>query len=273
MSIKEDLAFVENIDEFPSMPSVVLTLMSKLNDPETTVTEIEQLINMDPGLVSYILNLTNSLIFGLREEVYDVSRAVVLLGLSNMRSMMTSYSIRLLCKIITNPNAQEYLWGHSLSVGVMAKVISQKVYGSEQPNAYVFGLLHDIGKIALYIHNPRKFQKSLEVGIDKGMDFVYCEKQLFGYSHIEAGYFMTGKLGFSQKMKDIVLFHHDPEFAPPGDKMPWIVSLSNELSHHIYDNKTIDLRRYLEQINLSEDEFNEVVRDAQQQVEQYRSLL
>jgi putative nucleotidyltransferase with HDIG domain len=273
MSIKEELSFIENIEEFPSMPSVVLTLMSKLNDPDTTIMELEELINMDPGLVSYVLKLTNSLIFGLREEVYVISRAIVLLGMSNLKSLMTSYSIRLLCKVITNPHAQEYIWNHSLSVAVITKVISEKIMGGQQPDAYVFGLLHDIGKIVLYVHNGKKFQDALEHGVKKNLDFVSAEKKFFGFSHIEAGYFMTAKLGFSQKMKNIILFHHDPEFGPADDKAHWIVALANELAHHIYDNKAIDIRRYLDQINLTEDEFKDIVKNAQDQVEKYQSLL
>jgi len=273
MSIREKLEFIDNIEEFPSMPSVVLTLMSKLNDPNTTIMELEKLINMDPGLVSYILKLTNSLIFGLREEVYSVSRAIVLLGMSNLRSLMTSYSIRLLCKIITNPQAQEYIWNHSLSVAVITKVLSAKKFPHDQPNAYVYGLLHDIGKIVLYIKDSAKFQESLERGIIKNLDFVSAEKELFDYSHVETGYFMVSKMGFSHEMKDIILFHHDPEFAPSTSIMPWIISLANELAHHIYDNKNIDIRRYLEKIQFSEEQFTEIVKDAQKQVEQYRSIL
>lgn len=273
MSIKEDLAFIDNIEEFPSMPSVVLTLMDKLNNPDTRLADLEKLINMDPGLVAYILRLTNSLIFGLREEVYSIPRAVLLLGMTNLRSLMTSYSIRLLCKVITNVHAQEYIWNHSLVVGVMSKVISTHVYGEEKPNAYVFGLLHDVGKITLYVYHGKRFQDALETGITRNMDFVSAEKKVFGFSHIEAGYFMVAKMGFSQKLKDIILFHHDPEFGPAHEKMHWIISLSNELAHHIYDNKAIDIRRYLDQINLSEKEFQTVVMEAQQQVELYRSVL
>lgn len=272
-SINERLAFIDNIEEFPSMPSVVLTLMSKLNDPDMSVTEIEKLINMDPGLVSYVLKITNSLIFGLREEVFSISRAIILLGMSNLRSMVTSYSIRLLCKAITHPNAQEYIWNHSLTVAVMAKIISERIYNQEQPHFYVFGLLHDVGKIVLYIKDPAKFQESLEKGIVKELDFVRAEKEIFNYSHIEAGYFMVGKLRFSQRMKDIVLFHHNPEFSPKNDITHWIISLANELAHHIYDNKPIDLKKYLQTLNLPQDQFNELVQHAQKQVEQYRALL
>ncbi|MCP5102089.1 MAG: HDOD domain-containing protein [bacterium] len=273
MSLKEDLAFIQNIEEFPSMPSVVLNLMAKMNDPEITVGEIEKYIDMDPALVSYILRITNSLIFGLREEVYSVRRAVTLIGMSNLKSLLTSYSIRLLCKTITHVDAQQYIWNHSLAVGVLARVIALKVYKKEQPEIYVLGLLHDIGKIVLYMHNGQGFLKSLEMGIAKNMDFVTAEKELFGYSHIEVGYFMMGKLEFSKSMKEIVLFHHDPEFCPPDDKFTWIVSLSNELAHHLYDNKNIDIRRYLEMIELSQEEFKEVVKVAQQQVQQYQAIL
>jgi putative nucleotidyltransferase with HDIG domain len=273
MRIKEELSYIENIEEFPSMPSIVLTLMGKMNDPDIKVAEIVKFINMDPALVSYILRITNSLIFGLREEVYSVNRAVILLGMSNLKSLLTSYSIRLLCKAIRNLHAQEYIWHHSLSVAVMSKVISEKITGTAQPEAYVMGLLHDIGKIVLYMHNPDKFQESLERGILLGMDFVYTETKVFGYSHIEAGYLMVDKLNFSKKMKNVVLFHHDPEFGPAGEKMHWIVSLSNELAHYMDDNKPIDLRRYLEQINVSEKDFNLIIQNATEHIKRYKEIL
>lgn len=273
MSLKEQLAFIDKIEEFPSMPSVVLNLMSKLNDPDITVSEIEELINMDPALVSYVLKIVNSLLYGFREEVLSVRRGVTLIGANNLKSLLTSYSIRILCKAITHPEAQQYIWNHSVAVAVLARAVSLKVFGKEQPHAYVLGLLHDIGKIVLYIHNSTSFLESLELGVAKNMDFVYAEKELFGFSHVEAGYYMTGKLGFSKMMKDVVLFHHDPEFGAQDDVLTWIISLSNELAHYIFDNKVVDLRRYLEKVQLSEAAFAEVMESSQEQIQQYQSLL
>lgn len=273
MRLKEKLAFIDRIEEFPSMPSVVLNLMSKLNDPDISIAEIEKFINMDPALVSYILRITNSLIFGLREEVYSVRRAVTLIGMSNLKSLLTSYSIRMLCKTINHPEAQHYLWYHSLAVAVLSREIGKTVLKKDESQAYVFGLLHDIGKIVLYMHSAPRFIKSLELGVAKNMDFVIAEKKLFDYSHIEAGYFMVSKLGFSKSLKDIILFHHDPEFSETGNVMVWVVSLSNELAHHLYDNKNIDIRRYLEKVHLTEDEFTRVVQSAQLQVQQYQSIM
>ncbi len=274
MSLKEKLAYIDNIEEFPSMPSVVLNLMAKLNDPEMSAADVEKFVNMDPGLVSYLLRITNSLIFGLREEVYSVKRAVALIGMTNLKQLLTSYSIRLLCKTISHPHAQHYLWMHSLAVGVLAQEISKHVFKDSPPqSAYVLGLLHDIGKIVLYMRDGKHFLKSLEVGISKNMDFVTAEKEAFSYSHIEAGYFMVGKMGFSKSMKDIILYHHDPEFGPLEDKLIWVVALANELAHLLYDNKNIDVRRYLEPIYLSKEEFAGVVETAQERVKEYQSIL
>jgi HD-like signal output (HDOD) protein len=273
MSLKEQLAFIGNIEGFPSMPPVVLHLTAKMNDPDTTAEEIEKFIDMDAALVSYILKITNSLIFGLGEEVYSVGRAITLIGMANLKSLLTSYSLRLLCKTITHADAQQYLWEHSVAVAVFSRLISMKIFKKEQPEAYVLGLLHDVGKIALFMYNGKKFLASLEAGIAENMDFVRPEKELLGFSHIEAGYFMVGKMGFSKKMKDAILFHHNPEFGPADDTYTWIVSLSNELAHHIYDNKNIDIQPYLEKINLSGDEFREVVEAAQRQVQQYQAIL
>jgi putative nucleotidyltransferase with HDIG domain len=273
MSINEKLAFIEKIEELHSMPSLFSTLMVKINNPKSTVAEIEKLIDMDPDLVSYILKLSNSLIFGLREEVSSISRAIALLGMSNLRSMLTSYYVRLLCNAISNLHVRDYIWHHSLSVAVMSKIIAEKIYGVEQPNFYVFGFLHDIGKTVLYMHNAQNFEKSLEQGILKDMDFVYTEKQVFGFSHVETGYFMIHKLGFSKKMKNVILFHHNPQFGPVGDIMHWIVSFSNELAHYIEDNKPVDLQRYLVEINLPEKELQEIIPSAQNRIKYYKELL
>lgn len=271
--IKERLAFIDEIEEFPSMPSVVLPLMSKLNDPFASVKEIEKLVSMDPALVSYILKITNSLIFGLREEVYSIHRAIILIGVNNLKSLVTSYSIRMLCKIIAHSDVQEYLWNHSLAVAVLSKVISKKIWGQENPHAYTFGLLHDVGKIVLYMKDPQRFQEALEQGIVEGLDFVRTEKKAFGYSHIETGFFMVEKLRFSKPMKNIVLFHHDPEYASHEDKISWIVSLANGLAHNMYDNKPISVDRYLEVLKITDEEFRPLIDEAQKQVEQYLELL
>lgn len=273
MSIKETLAFIETIEELHSMPSLFSTLMVKINNPKSTVTEIDNLINIDPDLVSYILKLANSLIFGLREEVHSISRVIALLGISNLRSILTSYSVRLLCNTISNLHTREYIWRHSLSVAMMSKMIAEKIYGVEQPHFYDFGFLHDIGKIVLYMHDAQNFEKSLEQGILKGMDFVSTEKEVFGFSHIETGYFLVNKLGFSKKIKNIILFHHDPQFGSPEDITHWIVSFSNELAHYIEDNKPIDFQRYLVQINLPEKELQEIIPSAQNRIKYYEELL
>jgi putative nucleotidyltransferase with HDIG domain len=273
MSLKKKLAFIEDIEEFFPIPSIILKMMVKINNPKTTVTEIEKLINKDPVLGPYILKLANSLIFGLQEKVHSISQAIILLGMSNLRLILISYSIRLLCKTIGSLHAREYIWHHSLSVAVMSKIIAEKIYGVEQPNFYVFGLFHDIGKIVLYVHNAHNFEKSLEQGILKGMDFVSTEKQAFGFSHIEAGYFTVNLLGFSKKMKNIILFHHDPGFGPAGDIMHWIVSFSNELAHYIEDNKPVDLNRYLVEIKLHEKELQEIITSAQNRINYYKGIL
>lgn len=255
------------------MPSVVLNLMSRLNNPDISIAEIEKYISMDPALVSYILRIVNSLIFGLREEVYSIRRGVTLIGMSNLKSLLTSYSIRMMCKSITHPEAQHYLWRHSLAVAVLSREISRAACSREEPQAYIVGLLHDVGKIVLYMREAKGFLESLEMGVARNMDFVMAEKRLYGYSHIEAGYFMMIKMGFPKMLKDVVLFHHDPEFASSDDMLVWVVSLANELAHHLYDNKNIDIRRYLEKVNLSEEQFRVVVQSAQLQVQQFQSIM
>ena len=84
---------------------------------------------------------------------------------------------------------------------------------------------------------------------------------------------MIDKLQFTKQMKDVVLYHHNPEYGPEADRMHWIVSLANQLAHNIYDNKMISLDVYLEHFKFSDEELADFIKKSQVEIEQYRALI
>ncbi|MCP4216130.1 MAG: HDOD domain-containing protein, partial [bacterium] len=212
-TLQEKLKFIETFEGIPPMPAVVMNLLSKLDDPRVKMKEIEQIMSVDPALVSYFLRVANSPLLGLRSKVLNVSKAISVVGLARLKTMLIAYGVRFLYKTIKHPEIRDYLWEHAIHVGVLAKMINELIFKTRHKDIYVYGLLHDIGKIVLLMHAPDKFNEAMELGMDKRFDGVTAEAEHFGFSHIEAGYFLVSKLGFPEEMKEIILFHHNPEYC------------------------------------------------------------
>ncbi len=271
-TLKERLKFIESIEDIPPMPGVVMNLLAKLEEPRVKYREVEKLISTDPALVSYLLRVTNSPLLGLRSKVINITKAVSVLGIANLKSLLIAYGVRFLYKSIKNTDVQRYLWEHSVRVGVFARVISEKVYSVVHSQVYVFGLLHDIGKIILLMLDGDKFNETLDLGVEKEIDGVEVEAKFFGFSHIEAGYFLMSKLGFPQEMKDIIMFHHNPEFCAKDNQLPWIVSFANRLSYQMENFEDEGLQWYLQKLNLSLNQLESIVIEGQEQLQQYLSI-
>ncbi len=271
-SLKSKLKFIEKIQNIPAMPIIILNIIAKLNDPKINFKEIEDLISLDPALVSYILRIINSPFYNMRSEVLTIPRALSLLGSSNLKTLLIGYGIHSIYSNLEDKKIQTILWEHSVSVGILANLISENVFKVVHSEAYVCGLLHDIGKIVLYMHNPFKFKKSIKLE-SRQNNSVDSEYSVFGFSHIETGYFLLTKFGFLRNMKNIVLYHHNPEFSSDNDYMVWIIGLANELSYYIKDDKRNNIDNYLNKLNISENQILQILEKAKTQIESQLSKL
>lgn len=274
-TLRERMKFIDSIDDIPAMPDIVMQLLGKLNNPRIKFREVEKLIALDPGLTSYILRITNSPLLGLRTEVLTLAKAIMVIGITNLKSLLIAYGIRHLYKSIKTPDLQQLLWHHAVSVGVLAKITSEEIFKVVHSQVYVLGLLHDIGKIILLILDAGKFRKSMNAVLNEGMDPPEAEHQFFGYSHIETGYFMLTKLGFSRNMKEIVMYHHNPEYAPEDSTLIWIISLANLLTSHLEgtrDLEKMNLDRYHVKLDLPKGKMKKIVQKGQEQIQDYLSM-
>ena len=277
-SIKEKLKVIEKIENIPAMPEIVLDVISKLNDPNVKNKELEQLISLDPVLVSFVLKIVNSPIYGTRSEVLTITKALFILGLKNLKTLMMGYGAQIIFQSLQDKNIQNYLWRHSISVGVLAKLLSEQFYEVVHSDAYVSGLLHDIGKIVLYMHDKEKFIQTLVSEKGRQKNYVDAEQELFGFSHIETGYFLISKLGFSNILKDIILYHHYPEFSSNNDPLTWIVGLADEISLFLNENadmeilfENIDL--HIKKLKLSKEQIENIIAASVDEIKSYMALM
>ncbi len=253
-SLRERCRIVAGLDAIPALPANVFHLMAKLYESTTAPRDVERLVAGDPGLVTHLLGITNSLLFGLREKILNVQRAVTVIGLDNLRQILGAYAIRLMHNHVGQPKLQQALWQHAVSTGVAARLISEAKYGVAHAQAYVAGLLHDIGKVALFLQDAAGYADvAAATGPGAGAS-VSPEFARYGFSHLEAGWTVLEKLGFPPAMRAVAAFHHDPEYAPGGADMVWIVSLADLLVHHLGEEAPVPgCAAHLLKLGLSEE--------------------
>jgi putative nucleotidyltransferase with HDIG domain len=186
---KEEIdALLKRIREIPSLPAAVQRLCALLNDSDSDMKDVSRVISTDPALTAKLLKLANSSFYGLTRKVGTISQAVVVLGFSGVRNLALGVS---LFEFRSDPHRKlpldlEAFWRHSLAVATTARLLAPHVRLQDLEEAFVSGLLHDIGKIVLMEHFQETYAEVLKAS-GEGTRLFAAERAAFGIDHAEVG--------------------------------------------------------------------------------------
>jgi putative nucleotidyltransferase with HDIG domain len=129
--------------------------------------------------------------------------------------------------------AEKLLWEHAVACGLAAKKIGQQVGFQRGEEAYLAGLMHDVGKAALFMRAPQAMREIMEEVYNEGVDFCGVEQRRFGFTHADVGGIIADKWRFSNDIEDAIGNHHQPEQAVAAVGLTQIVSLANSICHKL----------------------------------------
>ena len=209
----------------PSLPLTVVALGEAVQDERCTVDRILGILSKDPPLSATLLRLANSVLYGGEGSVMDLRTAVLRLGFDAMANLGTGAAVIRTLKGGSQLDATR-LWQHSVAVGLTAKgvCVLAKRHGQAE-TAFLTGLLHDIGKIALDTCFPVDYTLVLQKVAD-GAFFVDAEHEVLGMDHAEAGSLLAAEWSFPQAIVDVIRDHHAPK---PEDFLPNLIHLADLL--------------------------------------------
>jgi len=277
VDINEGLKFIEKIDDLSALPSIAMDIMGMLNDPSSSVKEIVSKISLDQAMVSYVMKNCNSALYGVRTEVTSVNRAINLLGFSNLKSILMAYFMRNLYRLSGKNPIKESLWKHSIAVAVfcrdMAGVVPKLKMDAEE--AYLVGLLHDVGKIVLYLDDSSAYEEIVRIVSEGKEDFFNAEKARLRFTHVDVGYFLLTKWHFSPDLIEVVYHHHDNEYSLGAQRKPPItlVAFADSLSHIYLENRFDELKPYLDLFNMTGKELDGMIKRSLQDIEKFFEIL
>lgn len=208
---------VERMDNIPSLPNLYLQLVEKLQDPECSLDEIGAIIARDISMTARILKLVNSAYFGLRRRVSSAQEAVNYVGVDTVKALVLSISaFAQFEKTELKGVNLEALWNHSLLTAGCAKTIaiSEGVNARMIDEAFVAGMLHDVGKLALGANFPSAYAAVAEAVADAPASLLTAESAEFGADHAEIGGHLLSLWGLPNPVVDAVLWHHNPMGCP-----------------------------------------------------------
>lgn len=209
----------------PSLPLTVVALGEAVQDERCTVDRILGILSKDPSLSATLLRLANSALYSGTDSVMDLRTAVLRLGFDAVANLGTGAAVIKTLKGGTHLDALK-LWQHSVAVGLTAKgvCILAKRHGQAE-TAFLCGLLHDIGKIALDTCFPEAYAEVLKA-VAEGAYFVDAERALLGMDHAEAGALLAADWSFPETIVDVIRGHHDPK---PEDFLSNLIHLADLL--------------------------------------------
>ena len=226
---------ISKMQDIKSFPQFVLETMRKLNDPESNAADVAKSLSRDEGLVLRILKLANSAAYGMSRNISNISEAIALLGYKSVSNIILAATVYSAMDKGLKGYALDRgeLWRHSLMVAYTARHLAQMTDAVGAEDAYVGGLLHDIGKVVLNDYVRFGYGIIVKMVEEKQIPFTEAEWQVLGFDHAMIGEALVEKWGMPEGYHITIAYHHKPNELPEDKKQYQplldVVTLANNI--------------------------------------------
>lgn len=277
MKVRSNQLFdrIETSRNLPSLPHILLRLIEVCSREESTIKDMSQIINKDSSLCAKVMKLINSAYYMLPNRVTNIDQALILLGIDAIKNIAISASVyQAFSKAKDHsPFNLKRFWTHSLMCATLAKQIAKKTLYACPDEAFLSGLLHDIGKPVLWVNFTKEYSGILQSSKDQ-LDLILEGEAQLGATHCEVGAWLIDRWNLQSFMTDAVLYHHESvdriQEALPLVK---IIYIANILCPDVNMEKGVKFKITEDVLGLVGSELEETTLQAQEEVNEIaRSL-
>lgn len=199
------------VDALPPLPAVALRVMEVAQNPKSSASDLALVVSSDPGLSGRILRVVNSAAYRRAREITSVQEALVTIGFVQARNMAISGAIA----GAYAPDALNALfridtfWEHSIAVAFKAAEIAGKGRRVDVPSAFTAGIVHNMGRLAVFYADPAGLDQAVATAIGTGASLEAVEAAQLGYDHTELGGRLAIKWKLPEAIRDAIAHHHD----------------------------------------------------------------
>lgn len=216
----------------PSLPAVAMQIIQLVQNETATIQDIASVIQADPALTGKILKTVNSSFYGLSKPCGTISQALIILGLNAVKTLALGFSLVSRLKSPMGSGFDPYtFWRRSLHTAVAAKVLAQQIEMNEYEEAFLGGLLQDMGMFILHAHDGEAYNKLLNDVGSNHRKLRLAEQEHLEFDHTEVGAELATRWRLPSLLIAPIRFHETPDGAP-SEIMPLVqcVTLGNDVA-------------------------------------------
>lgn len=252
---------IETLGDLPSSPAIVSAVIGMATDLDTDLSDLGRVLSADEGLTAKVLRLSNSSFYGRSKQIGTVEDAIRTLGYYTLRSLVVASSSHALFKQKDLTRFLPVLWDHSLATAVAARHLGRMLRHPSTEEAFIAGLLHDVGKLVLTQKTPRAFIR-VQTSITKNGQWCHFEKEEFGFTHVDVGVAMLEQWNLPTEIVEAIALHHttpeaSPERAVTLAQIVWLANhIANNIAGPLPSEETPDWPHMFKQANIIWDDEN-----------------
>lgn len=263
---------LKEISHIATLPEVTLRIIELVEDPSSTAQDLHEVISNDPVLCSRILKVVNSSFYGLPGQIASINRAIVMLGLNAVKNIAIAASLAKLFRggELTPFFSAKELWDHSNAVAIASKILSDRLGMGLGDEAYLAGLIHDIGIMVEMQYDRSNLIDALDrcnadaTGMPS-VSLLETEEEVFGATHQDFGKGLCEKWKFPTPFMAAAGYHHNPTEAPTeAKKIVYVVHAADKIASMLDDGFKLDnpsntiQREVMEDLKLTEEIITEI---------------
>ncbi|MBE0567690.1 MAG: HDOD domain-containing protein [Krumholzibacteria bacterium] len=221
--------------DLPAMPQVAAKVLELSSDPGTSARQLQQVIADDQAMTARILKIANSAMYSCSRKIKTLTEAIVMLGFNSIRSLVVTSAARNLYNTRSSQTGlkERLLWEHSIGAAFACRLLVEPRLPALTEEAFLAGLLHDIGKLVLNQRVPMEFDQIVQVVYNENREFSATERAILGFDHAQVGALLVNKWKFSPALEHVILNHHNPEALSAEDPLLLYLDLGNRLCHRL----------------------------------------
>lgn len=262
-SKSELLGFTKRL---PVFPVVAKHLIRDGRDGKLSFERLLELASADQSLAGALIRTVHTTEFATSEPIQDLRRAILHLGTDRASSVLLTAAMR---PLLTDTRTDD-LWNHSLVSATLSETIAEATNICPSGDAYLLGLVHDVGRLLLRLVPPDVKRASGQL-MRKGVPSSIAEVLVCGMAHSEAGAEVLRHWGLRKECADALQFHHEPEQSDSNlSAMLYLVEYLTGSEEDI--SSIVRLRTSLQRLHLTEGDLDRLLSTASAKVRRFSAV-
>ncbi len=264
---------LSTVYNLPTIPIVIFEITKVIDNPSSSASQLGKIISQDQGLVTKILSVANSPLYGIPRRVSTIDFAIVILGFNHIKNIVIALSMMEAFKTAGSKKfEQKKYWYHSIVTAFAAKKIADDIGYPVSGEAFTGGLLHDLGIPVIYKYFNKDYLEIIEKVKKENLSFLEAESNVLGWNHTEIARSLVERWNLPSILADVVQFHHKPSELDGDNRLAAIVHLADYMTvrlgigdfdwdkGYVFDKEVINI------LNLGDEDYLEDF------IESYRSV-